>query len=313
MTAALVPTRRSTPPPTQRHTPQQATELLREHLPLTVTQVKPLAGGRTGAVYEWITDGQPAVLVVKLAPLADDAHLRAEFAALQWYHRHTTVPVPQPYGCITGLGDHTCLLTQRLPGRPLGLSRLSSTGRRHLQRQLAHCVAELHKHRRHAYGCAWRSQSHPRWLDRFAPSMQRHYHAVRPHLSARADWVVAQVLAHLEQWLPETHQPTLVHGDLWAHNIIVDDLDADRPILSGLIDGGAEYADVEYELAYLLACHTADATFFHTYAQIHPLRDGFESRCLIYWLDAAMHRAMHVDAGCLSECERLAQRLYHWF
>ncbi len=290
-----------------------ATRIVRDRLDpsLTVTTVRRMHGGVSNAVYEWLTDGQPAAIVAKLAPPEQDAALHQEFAALRWYRQHTRLAVPEPYVCVSGgeVFDQTCLLMRRLPGRNLGEAKLSPRGKRVLQQQFALQIAELHRHRRDTYGNALGGETYIRWLDRFAPVMRHHFDTVRDRLAARTRWVVSEVLEHLDQWLPESNQPTLVHGDLWANNIIVDDLDTDRPTLAGFIDGGVNYSEVEYELAYLRIFNTADATFFETYCQTHPLRSGFEQRSRIYWLNTAMTHVTTFGPSYLSVCDRVADQI----
>ncbi len=268
-------------------------------------------GGATHAVYEWTTDGRPGTLVAKLAPQVDDPHLQQQFEALGWYRRHTRVATPEPLLCCSedeAFGG-TCLLMARLPGRNLSEAKLTPRGRRYLQQQLAVQVAELHRHVRETYGNALGGEAYHRWLDRFAPVMQRHFEQVRDRLTARTRWVTAEVLANLDRWLPESGRPTLVHGDLWASNIIVDDLDPDRPTLSGIIDGGVNFSDVEYELAYLRVFNTVDDVFFDHYTQVHPLRSGFDVRARVYWLNTAMAHVTTFGPGYLSVCDRIADQL----
>jgi fructosamine-3-kinase len=95
---------------------------------------------------------------------------------------------------------------------------------------------------------------------------------------------VDQAIRQAKQALSEQGQPTLVHGDIWAANVIVEKTTSGFQ-LSGLIDPNAQYADVELELAYLEEfSHVAGPTFFSAYHAVKPRRPGYERRRLFYWL-----------------------------
>jgi len=289
--------------------PAAATELARAALgrPLTVTALRPLHGGMVNAVQEWATDGQPPLIVAKLCPDPADV-FRHEFETLRWYRARTRFPVPEPYGCLAGAGGFpgSCLLMQRLPGRNLAEAGLTEAGRRHFEEELAGFVADLHEHRRGAYGSALGGEALPRWLDWFAPKIQHNFERSAARLSPSARGVTEKLLADLGAWLPECARPTLVHGDLWATNILVDDADADRPRITGFVDGGANYADPEYELAYLRVFRTAGREFLRAYATRHPLREGFERRCRVYWLNTMLLHLWFFGDEYAPSCERLA-------
>ncbi|MDP6039934.1 MAG: fructosamine kinase family protein, partial [Candidatus Latescibacteria bacterium] len=82
-------------------------------------------------------------------------------------------------------------------------------------------------------------------------------------------------------------EPCLIHGDMWAGNIIVA-LSGSKWTVSGFIDPGVQYADVEHELAYLQAFDTVGAAFFDAYTAHVSMRPGFEFRRLFYWLNTYM-------------------------
>ena len=294
-------------------TTEAATGILREHVApgLNVTAVKRMAGGMINTVQEWITDGEPRSVVAKLTPQPDHAGLLNEFHTLAWYRRHTEFPVPQPYACVSGQPGlaGTCLLMERIPGRNLGEARLSPRGAEHCERQLATHLVKLHGHKRDTYGNALGGTTYARHLDLFAPALEYEFKAVRSQLPAASRKTVERLLAHLDEWLPETGDPTLVHGDIWATNIIVDDVDPDAPQIRAFIDMGANYRDVEQELAYLLIFHTAGATFFGEYRQVHPLRPGFERRCRVYWLNTWLLHVRLFGEGYLASAERTIREI----
>lgn len=286
-----------------------ATEIVRAVLgiPLTVTATRPLHGGMVNSVSEWSTDGEPRQLVAKLSAKSGNV-FAGEHRTLRWFRAHTNLPVPRPYGCLRNASvfPGSCLLMERAAGRNLAEARLTPAGTRHVQEQLAEHVAALHNKTRSTYGSALGGKGHVRWLNWFAPRFQGNLHDAHPRLSPNARDVGARLLNDLERWLPEGNRPTLVHGDLWATNIIVDDTDADRPVITAFVDGAALYCDVEYELAYLRVFDTVGRDFLDAYARRHPLREGFERRCRVYWFNTMLLHLWLFGDEYAPACERLA-------
>jgi fructosamine-3-kinase len=289
-----------------------ATAIVRAVLgrPLTVTATRPLHGGMLNAVSEWTTDGEPRQLVAKLSAKGGNV-FAGERRMLRWFRTHTRLPVPEPYGCLrdASIFPGSCLLMERAAGRNLAEARLTPAGTRRIQEQLADHVAALHDKTRDTYGSALGGKGHTRWLNWFAPRFESNLKDARPRLSPSARDVGARLLSGLEHWLPETNCPTLVHGDLWATNIIVDDTDPDRPVITAFVDGAALYCDVEYELAYLRVFDTASQKFFDAYTRHHPLRDSFERRCRVYWFNTMLLHLWLFGDEYAPACERLASEI----
>jgi len=281
------------------------------HPRLKLLTMRPLSGGMVNAVEEWTTDGTPAAIVAKWTTTPDAGGFFDEQRALDWYREHTEFPVPEPYACFSGeLGfAGTVLLMERVRGRHLGDARMTPAGATEFERDLAEHLVRLHRHTRDTYGNALGGEAHARHLDLFAPAIRREFDAVRHHLSSHECRVVDNVLGELEDWLPESGRPTLVHGDLWATNIMVDDGDPANPRVSAFIDMGANYGEAEQELAYLLIFHTVGETFFREYTRAFPLREGFDRRCHIYWLNTWMLHVRMFGAQYLSPTERTIREI----
>jgi len=290
-----------------------ATALVQVHFDphLRVVRTRALHGGMVNRVEEWRTDGQPPAIVAKLTETEHHEGFHAELESLRWFRQHTAFPVPQPYACFSATehGVGTCLLMEKLRGRNLAEARLTPRGMAVFQTSLADVLADLHESRRSTYGSAVEPAGPARWLDIFRPRIEKEFSAVRDCLQPRSRQVVGKLLDHLNEWLPECHQPTLVHGDLWATNILLDDADPAQPVISGFVDGSARYTDVEYELAYLRVFHTADDHFFGRYVMRHPLRVGFERRCRVYWLHTMLLHVRHFGNDFLPRTERLASEI----
>jgi len=293
--------------------PETATAIVRAHVDeaLSVVDTRPLHGGMVNRVEEWITDGEPAAIVAKVTGETEHKGFRDEYSSLDWCARHTSFPMPKPLACVSATQEcaGTVLLMERLPGRNLGAARLTTAGMHRLQIEMAGILADLHAHKRDTYGSVLEPGGTKRWVDVFGPQIGSEFSAVNNHLSSSARKTISGMLDNLDVWLLESGDPTLVHGDVWATNVMVDDSDPARPALTGFLDAVLRYTDVEYELAYLLVFQTADQTFFTEYARRHPLRDGFDRRCRVYWLNTMLLHVRVFGATYLPACERLAQEI----
>lgn len=83
---------------------------------------------------------------------------------------------------------------------------------------------------------------------------------------------VERLAARLDGRLIPPDRPSLIHGDMWTGNILVK---AGR--VAGFVDPAIYYADPEIELAFSTLFGTFGEQFFHAYADIRPIRDGFFS------------------------------------
>ena len=280
-----------------------------------VTDVRLLSGGMVHRVCYWRTDAPDDArceLVVKLNQRDHYMGFQRERDHLRWYRQHTNLPVPEPIVAFDDAdAEVSGLIMTYVPGINLAEATLSDTGIRRLQRAFAEHIADLHSHTRDYFGPALgvEDAGRTRWVDAFAPSLEREFRAVRDQLSSRNRMTIDALLRDLDHWLPDQATPTLVHGDLWSTNILVDDRHPDHPHLLAFVDVHAAYCDPEYELAYLRLFHTADDTFFHAYRKHHALRDGFDRRCRVYWLNTMLLHVRRFGEHYLPACEKIGAQL----
>lgn len=106
--------------------------------------------------------------------------------------------------------------------------------------------------------------------------MLAHVSDLAPDLARRID-----TLAHdLPNRLPAQPRPALLHGDLWAGNILVSGCK-----VSGLIDPACYHGHREVDIAMLGLFDRPGAAFFEAYG---PLEPGHAERLVIYRLWPAL-------------------------
>jgi fructosamine-3-kinase len=175
---------------------------------------------------------------------------------------------------------------EALPGVNMWELPLPAGDRERIERELAAVLVELHSHTRDSFGSVAEPVTHARWVDVFLPRLRevRRQPEVDARLPSDVSGGLDAAIDEAERALVEQGTPTLVHGDIWAANVIVEQRAAGWQ-LSGLVDPSTQYADVEMELAYLERfSHVAGPTFWSTYLAQAPRRRGYEYRRLFYWL-----------------------------
>lgn len=291
--------------------PQLATELLRKHVnPLvTVTDVRKLYGGSVNRVLEFILDRDPGSVVAKVHDSSVKGFFQTEVDSLRFYKFRTHFPVPSLLGWIEDddTFDGTMLILQKINGTTLEAANLSERGQAVFQKELASAIAELHRHQTEHYGPVSGGNKYDKWIDIFGPTATKTVEQSRGVLPSSSREVADHVVRHLDHWLDHKTKPTLIHGDLWANNIMIDDAHPDHPRILGFIDSQASFADVEYELAYLQLFGTAGKPFFHEYEKTHALDGGYKRRCRVYWLITLMHNVQRYGEKYVAQCERVIQ------
>lgn len=101
-----------------------------------------------------------------------------------------------------------------------------------------------------------------------------------------------------------TEPPSLLHGDLWSGNFMVD---ADgEPVL---IDPAAYYGHREAELAMCRLFGGFDRSFFRAYESSWPLKPGASERLDLYQLYHLLNHLNLFGSGYRSQCLGLLRRL----
>ncbi len=81
-----------------------------------------------------------------------------------------------------------------------------------------------------------------------------------------------------DKYLIEPSFASLLHGDVWSGNVLIDNGE-----VVGFIDPAIYYGHHEMDLAFIMMFNTFDREFFQKYKEIFPIADGFfEERADIY-------------------------------
>jgi fructosamine-3-kinase len=107
-----------------------------------------------------------------------------------------------------------------------------------------------------------------------------------------------------DKYLTEPEHPSLIHGDIWSGNVLINDGE-----VSAFIDPAIYYGHHEIELAFIMMFQTFDAPFFQKYAELYPIADGFfEERVDIYQLYPYLVHARAFGKNYLPYIERILDK-----
>jgi len=287
--------------------------------PVRLTGLRRLAGGMIGSVLLADLDRDPGEVVVKLSERADA--FRGEAETLDWLARHTGLPVPKVLGSLSDgkIAPFGLLALARLPGVNLGEARALGGSFETLERDMAEAVASLHAHAREEFGAVLGGRRHATWVEAFRERLGNvaRNETCRTRLDADTIRRVEQIADRLDDILARLPDgrtgeapARLVHGDIWATNVIVRPDPAGGWRLSGFVDPAAEFADVEYELAYLLVFDTVGRAFFERYRDFFAIDEGFETRRHVYHLHTMLvHVRCFGDERYRAAAHSLARRV----
>lgn len=264
-----------------------------------VEGLEPLGGGMVGAVRLARLEGAASV-VVKTTPGVD---ARVEAAMLSRLRPHLPVP-----GVLHA--ERELLVLERLPGRP-GLDGPAA------QRHAAELLAALHAAPAgETFGLEevtllgpFRLPNPPTrdWAAFFAAHRLRYFADLaqaRDALPAGWRGRLERVAERCPEVLDHRPVPALVHGDLWAGNVL-----ADGGRVTGVLDPACHRADPETELAFLELFATVGAPFRDAYRALRGVGEGDERRRDLYQLPPLLVHAALFGSSYLSAIDARLRRL----
>lgn len=114
---------------------------------------------------------------------------------------------------------------------------------------------------------------------------------------------IEAVLGRLESLLPAPEHPSVLHGDLWGGNYLVD---TDGGAV--LIDPAAYYGHREADLAMTELFGGFPARFYDAYAEAWPLQPGYRERVSLYNLYHLLNHANIFGGGYVSSVRSVVSR-----
>ena len=244
-----------------------------------VSAVARISAGRERYVVKWLTEA-PSLPSGWPSPFAAEAY------ALQQIEAANAVRVPHVITQANAQNNcPTFILLE-------WIEEHAQADRKAAGETLGQQLAALHRGTANAFGWeqhnyiglapqpnAWNTSWTQFWVDqRLGAQMDLLQKAGR--LSPqRAQWL-DRLIARLPEWIDDhAVQPSLLHGDLWGGNWLIDS--NNMPVL---IDPAAYYGDREAELAM---CHLFGGfppQFFHAYDEAWPPASGRDERIPLYQL-----------------------------
>jgi fructosamine-3-kinase len=117
------------------------------------------------------------------------------------------------------------------------------------------------------------------------------------HLLDRAEACIARLLG------AATEAPSILHGDLWSGNFIVDERGE-----ACLIDPAVYYGHREADLAMTRLFGGFEPAFYRAYEEASPLAVGHEERLPIYQLYHLLNHLNLFGSGYYGQSERILRR-----
>lgn len=110
---------------------------------------------------------------------------------------------------------------------------------------------------------------------------------------------IEAIAGKLDDFLPATPPSSLLHGDLWAGNMLMD---GDKVV--GFIDPAISYGHAEMDLAFVQLMGGLSALFFDAYNELSPIEPGFfEERMAIYQLWPLLVHVRLFGGGYIQQAE----------
>ena len=110
---------------------------------------------------------------------------------------------------------------------------------------------------------------------------------------------------HLEDFLPATPASSLLHGDLWAGNMLID-----GGQIAGFIDPAISYGHNEMDLAFIDLMGGLDPIFFKAYNEHLPIEAAFfQHRKALYQIWPLLVHVRLFGGGYVGQVEAIVDRL----
>ncbi|MCH9813737.1 MAG: fructosamine kinase family protein [Epsilonproteobacteria bacterium] len=107
-----------------------------------------------------------------------------------------------------------------------------------------------------------------------------------------------------DKYLIEPEFPSLLHGDVWSGNVLIENGE-----VVSFIDPAIYYGHHEIELAFIMLFSTFDDSFFQKYNELFPIAEGFyEERVDIYNLYPYLVHARAFGSSYIPYIEKIVEK-----
>jgi fructosamine-3-kinase len=232
-------------------------------------------------------------LVLRVAPDPDATFLfyerdmmRQEPSIHDLLLQETTVPVAPiiVHDASLTILPRDYLLMKRLPGN--ALSNVERVDADHVLTAVGQCLAQVHALAANAYGYLGEHQPmkpQKTWAEAFAVmwrALLDDIHATGHYNDEERDVLVRLLDAYLPMFDRDV-PASLLHMDIWAQNILVND----SGDLTGIVDWDrALWGDPEIEFAVLDYCGISQPAFWEGYGEERDVSDEAQIRHIFYLL-----------------------------
>ena len=229
--------------------------------------IKPLSGGCVGEVIR--IDFQDNETLVGKIGNGSNSSLSIEGNMLDYLNRHTKLPVPR----VIHNSDQLLIMTFIEGNDPIDY---------HAAQDAAKLLADLHRINAPQFGFDYPTligglhqpnAKNDSWIDFFA--QERLLYMAKDALNASR--ISSKLMSRIEAFVGDLHRfiaepvkPSLLHGDIWGGNVIVQD-----GKISGFIDPAIYFGHPEIELAFITLFSTFGSEFFNAYDEDYGVEPGF--------------------------------------
>ncbi|MEX2512616.1 MAG: fructosamine kinase family protein [Cyclobacteriaceae bacterium] len=230
---------------------------------------------------------------------------KRESEGLDWTRNHCSLHVPKVI--VTGTyGDTQYLLMEWIR---------ASRSHPDYSEKLAEGLAELHMCTRKKFGLdvnnyisvlPQNNEPEMDWTSffiqkRLEPMIQRAFY--EGYISEKSLKEFRMIYPKLNDFFPH-EKPSLLHGDLWSGNVMVNSLG-----FPSLIDPAVYFGHREMDLAFSKLFGGFDPSFYKAYQEVFPLDPGFEQRVEVYNLYPLLVHLNLFGTTYLSGITRVVKKL----
>ena len=269
----------------------------------TVERRSRVSGGDINEAYA-LTLNDGTVLFMKTNTVSAISFFEAEEAGLEAIRATGTIGVPEVLGLGTDSG-FSFLLMEYISGRPQI---------REFWETFASELAAMHNTDAGEYfgftsdnwiGAGRQINTpHKEWITFFRECRLRpQFQAARDYFSSEDRKRINSLLSKLDRYLIEPAKPSLLHGDLWAGNMITG-----NDGKGWLIDPAVYYGHPEADIAMTQLFGGYSHRFYAAYRQITDMEPGYEDRRDLYNLYHLLNHLNLFGSGYLGSVQRILRQ-----